>query len=156
MNPLDALTFSVPPAAGSARAGGKESVRAAFPDAVVSSRTSISDLGRAMSKSASGSVATRSRYRDIDESDLPETVKHLLRMIRDLRERLAELERELRAIQADGSLDPETRRARLLPLRAQMSALSGALMSATQKLAALMREMRLDQARQMSAAQLAL
>ncbi|MGA0583602.1 MAG: hypothetical protein ACO2ER_06795 [Castellaniella sp.] len=156
MNPLDALTFSVPSAAGHARGGGKVSVETSFPDAAASSRTSISDLGRTMSKSASGSVATRSRYRDIDESDLPETIKHLLRMIRDLRARLAELERELRAVQADGSLDPETRRARLLPLRAQMSALNGALMSATQKLAGLMRDMRLDQAQQMSAAQLAL
>lgn len=156
MNPLDALTFSVPSAAGPARGGGQGAVETASPDATASFRASISDLGRTMSKAASGSVATRNRYQDIDDSDLPETVKHLLRMIRDLRERLAELARELQAIQADESLDPETRRTRLLSLRAQMSALNGALMSATQKLASLMRDMRLDQAQQMSAAQLAL
>ena len=156
MSPLDALTFSVPSAAGPAHVGGQGTVGTPFPDAPASSRASISDLGRAMSMAASGSTATRSRYRDIDDSDLPEAVKHLLRMIRDLRERLAELARELGAVQADESLDQETRRARLLQLRARMSAMNSALMSATQKLASLMRDMRMDQARQMSAAQLAL
>ena len=156
MNPLDALTFSVPSAAGPERARGQGFSGAAFLDAPASSRASISDLGRTLSRASPVSAGTPGRYRDIDDSDLPETVKHLLRMIRDLRERLAELVRDLQAVQADESLDPETRRTRLLQLRAQMSALNGALMSATQKLASLMRGMQLDQAQQMSAAQLAL
>ena len=156
MSPLDALTFSVPSAVGPAHVGGQGTVGVSSPDAPASSRASISDLGRAMSLAASGSTATRSRYRDIDDSDLPDAVKHLLRMIRDLRERLAELARELQAVQADDRLDPEVKHARLLQIQAQMSSLNGALVSATQKLASLMRDMQLDQAQQMSAAQLAL
>ncbi|CAM5196185.1 hypothetical protein CDEN61S_01853 [Castellaniella denitrificans] len=77
-------------------------------------------------------------------------------MIRDLRERLAELARELQAVQTDEGMDPELMRARLLRIRAQMGTLNGALVAATQKLSSLMREMKLDKSQQMTAAQLAL
>src|SRR5690606_40718157 len=96
------------------------------------------------------------RYQDIEDSDLPEAVKNLLRMIRDLRAKLAQLMRELRAVQADDSMNPEARRIRLQQIQAQMSALNGALIAATQKLAALMRDIRLGKEQQMAAAQLAL
>jgi CHASE3 domain sensor protein len=77
-------------------------------------------------------------------------------MIRDLRAKLAQLMRELRAVQADDSMNPEARRIRLQQIQAQMSALNGALIAATQKLAALMRDIRLGKGQQMAAAQLAL
>lgn len=156
MNALEPLSFSALPAAGAAQAGGTADAVEKFLDAPRLSQPSISTLGRALSKAASGTAAGTSPYQDIEDSDLPDTVKHLLRMIRDLRERLAELTRELQAVQADETLSPDTKRTRMLQIRAQMSALNGALMTATRKLASLMREMQLDQAQQMSAAQLAL
>lgn len=157
MNPLNALTFSMPPAAGAARGGGMVAAGAAFPDEASSSRTSISDLGRALSRAAFGdSTKASDRYQDIDDSDLPDIIKNLLRMIRDLKARLAELMQELQAVQADRDMDPELKRARLLQIRSQMSALNSALISASQKLASLMREMKLDAAQQMTAGQLAL
>ena len=51
-------------------------------------------------------------------------------MIRDLRAKLAQLMRELRAVQADDSMNPEARRIRLQQIQAQMSALNGALIKA--------------------------
>lgn len=157
MNPLDPLSSASSPVAGLVSAIGRAVAGSAAPDGSSSSVPSISDLGRTLSQVASRTSSNASsRYRDIDDSDLPDAVKHLLRMIRDLRERLAELARELQAVQADERLDPEVKHARLLQIQAQMSALNGALVSATRKLASLMRDMRLDQAQQMSAAQLAL
>ncbi len=67
-----------------------------FLDPPASARSSISDLGRALSQVASRNASNASdRDQDIDDSDLPDAVKNLLRMICDLRERLAELAREL-------------------------------------------------------------
>ncbi|MHA3901999.1 hypothetical protein ACTPOE_00085 [Castellaniella sp. WN] len=157
MNPLDPLSSAVSSAAGSASIGGKALAGDAFLVPPASARTSISDLGRALSGVASRTSSNAAnRYQDIDDSDLPDAVKSLLRMIRDLRERLAELARELQAVQADENMDPEAKRARLRQIQAQMGTLNGALVSATQKLSSLMREMKLDKAQQLAAAQLAL
>jgi hypothetical protein len=105
---------------------------------------------------ASGRPAASGRYKDIDDSDLPDTVKHLLRMIRELREKLAKLAQELNDVQNDRHMNPDTRRTRLLQIQAQISALNGAMLTATRKLAGMLRDLKLDQAQQMSAAQLAL
>jgi len=157
MNPLDPLASAPSPPTGLAPVGGGSAAGNGARDASSSSRPSISDLGRALSRVSSRNASGASnRDQDIDDSELPDAVKNLLRMIRDLRERLAELARELRAVQADEGMDPEVKRARLLQIRAQMGALNGALVSATQKLSGLMREMKLDKAQQMTAAQLAL
>ena len=83
-------------------------------------------------------------------------VKRLLRMIRELREKLAKLVQELQAVQADQHMPHEIKRNRLLQLQAQMSALNGAMLTATRKLASMMRDLQLDQAQQMTAGQLAL
>ncbi|MGB6007346.1 hypothetical protein [Castellaniella sp.] len=157
MNPLDPLSFAIPPPIGLAPAGGRTPAGEASADGASPVRSSISDLGRALSAASSKVASSASnRYRDIDDSDLPDAVKNLLRMIRDLREKLAELARDLRETQADEGMDPEVKRTRLRQIQAQMSALNGALMAATQKLSSLMREMKLDKEQQMSAAQLAL
>ncbi len=158
MNPLDPLAFFLPPPIGSAAAGSKTSALGTpASDTAPSSKSSISDLGRALAEMSTKTSASASRrHQDIDDSDLPDAVKNLLRMIRDLRERLAELARELQAVQTDEGMDPELRRARLLRIRAQMGTLNGALVAATQKLSSLMREMKLDKSQQMTAAQLAL
>lgn len=157
MSPLDALTFSVPSAAGPAHVGGQGAVGTSFPDAPASSRASISDLGRAMSELPFRNASNvSSRYQDIDDSDLPDKIKHLLRMIRDLREKLAELARDLQAVQADEDMAPEAKRARLRQIQAQMGMLHTSLVSATQKLSSLVREMKLDKAQQMVASKLAM
>ncbi|MFC4447400.1 hypothetical protein [Castellaniella denitrificans] len=157
MNPLDPLSSATPSMAGAAAVDGQAAAGSVFLDPPASVRSSISDLGRALSQVASRNASNASdRDQDIDDSDLPDAVKNLLRMIRDLRERLAELARELQAVQTDEGMDPELRRARLLRIRAQMGTLNGALVAATQKLSSLMREMKLDKSQQMTAAQLAL
>ncbi len=158
MNPLDPLAFFLPPPICSAAAGSKTSALGTpASDTAPSSKSSISDLGRALAEMSTKTSASASRrHQDIDDSDLPDAVKNLLRMIRELRERLAELARELQEVQADRNMDPEVKRNRLLQLQAQMSALNGAMMMASRKLTSLMRDMKLDKAQQMSAAQLAL
>lgn len=157
MNPLDPLVSFLPPPIGPAAGGKAAALGDAAADETASSKTSISDLGRALFQMSSKTASSASkRNQDIDDSDLPDSVKSLLRMIRELRDKLAELARQLQEVQADQHMNPEVKRNRLLQLQAQMSALNGAMLMATRKLTSLMRDLKLDKAQQMSAAQLAL
>ncbi|GAA0222662.1 hypothetical protein GCM10009125_09640 [Castellaniella daejeonensis] len=157
MDLLDPLSSALPSVAPLTPMGAKAMAGGALANPPSSAQPAISSLGRALFEAASGTQSSATgRYQDIEDSDLPEAVKNLLRMIRDLRAKLAQLMRELRAVQADDSMNPEARRIRLQQIQAQMSALNGALIAATQKLAALMRDIRLGKGQQMAAAQLAL
>ncbi|WP_323016677.1 hypothetical protein [Castellaniella sp.] len=155
MMPLEALS-SVLPAATDHSPAERKTVAGvthlAPPLSPLSAQSSISNLGRTLSKTG----AVQSRYQDIEDSDLPDGAKSLLRMIRDLREMLNRLARELQQVQADKQMPAETKRVRLLQLQAQISAVNSALVQATQKLASLIRNASLDQAQQMTAGQLAL
>lgn len=55
---------------------------------------------------------TESKNSDIDESGLPDTVKQLLKMIRELKAQLAEKMAELQALMAQSDMDDETGQAR--------------------------------------------
>ncbi|MFC4296878.1 hypothetical protein ACFO0J_02330 [Castellaniella hirudinis] len=157
MNPLEPLASFLPPPIGPAAGGKTFALGNAAADEASSAKASISDLGRALSHMSSKTASSASkRNQDIDDSDLPDSVKTLLRMIRELREKLAELARELQEVQADPHMNPEVKRSRLLQLQAQMSALNGAMLMASRKLTSLMRDLKLDKAQQISAAQLAL
>lgn len=77
---------------------------------------------------------------DIDESDLPSTIKQLLKLIRELKAQLAEKMAELQALMAQQDLDAETRQMRAQALQTEVSSLSGALSSANAQLVKVMRE----------------
>ena len=94
-------------------------------------RVSLSDLGRP-SKSQKND--------DIEKSSLPDGIKELLKMIRELKAQIAERRAELEAIASDQSLDDETRTQRMEALRSQLTSLQSALSSANLNLAKLVRE----------------
>ena len=90
----------------------------------------ISPLGRSLSAQSS----QRTKNGDIDNSDLPDAVKTLLKMIRELRAALEKKMQELREVQADMSLTPEQKKERMQMIQTEISGLSSALVGATQSL----------------------
>lgn len=96
-------------------------------------RVTLSEQGRAASQAARNND-------DIDESDLPDTIKDLLKRIRELKAQLAERQAELRAVMTDGSLDDEARQIKADALRTEIASLSGALTGANAQLIKAMRE----------------
>ena len=86
---------------------------------------------------------TESKNSDIDESDLPSTVKQLLKMIRELKAQLAEKMAELQALMAQSDMDDETRQARAQALQVEIGSLSGAVSTASAELARVMRDQKL-------------
>ncbi|AJG22925.1 hypothetical protein [Cupriavidus basilensis] len=110
----------------------------------------LSPAGRtlAASKPASG------RNSDIDNSNLPDTAKNLLKRIRELREELARKQQELQAVASAQNLTADQKQVRLAALNQAMSSLSGAIASTTAALAKSMEKASPEQ--QMSAAALAM
>ncbi|MDH4568625.1 hypothetical protein E8E95_18225 [Pseudomonas sp. BN414] len=89
-------------------------------------RVSLSELGKARAAQKND---------DIDQSNLPDGIKELLKLIRALKAQIAERQAELQAIAADQSLDEENRLQRLEALRGELASLQGALSSANLNLA---------------------
>ncbi|TBU93342.1 hypothetical protein [Phytopseudomonas dryadis] len=90
-------------------------------------RVTLSELGRARSAQAQ-------KNGDIDDSDLPATIKQLLKVIRELKAQLAEKMAELQALMAQQEMDAETRQMQAQALQTEVASLSGALSSASAQL----------------------
>lgn len=90
-------------------------------------RVTLSELGLNRSQQAS-------KNDDIDKSDLPDTIKNILKTIRALRQQIAEQTAKLQAITVDESLSPESRAEQAQALQMQISTLSGALSTANASL----------------------
>ena len=112
-------------------------------------QVSLSELGQSLS------VKT-DQNRDIDESGLPETIKQLLKMIRQLKAQIAEKRAQLQALMTQEELDSETRRVRAQALQAELTTLNGALATANANLIKLMRENGLSSEQMMAASRLAM
>lgn len=112
-------------------------------------RVSLSDLARGMSAKASSN-------QDIDDSDLPESIKQLLKMIRELKAQIADKRAEVEALMAERGLSPEAKRLKLEALQTELATLSGALASANANLLKLMHENNLSSGQMQSAASLAM
>ncbi|HEX5843029.1 MAG TPA: hypothetical protein VFY62_11150 [Pseudomonas sp.] len=112
-------------------------------------RVSLSDLARGMSAKASSN-------QDIDDSDLPESIKQLLKMIRELKAQIADKRAEVEALMAAQGLSPEAKRLKLEALQTELATLSGALASANANLLKLMHENNLSSGQMQSAASLAM
>lgn len=103
------------------------------------SEPSFSSLGKALSKT----VEKSGEFQDIDDSGLPDAVKNILKIIRKLRQELAELSRMMQKVQADSHLDLEAKRVQFAQLQAQISEVNGALATASQMLADLLQNLKL-------------
>jgi len=80
-----------------------------------------------LSALASARAVSSSKNRDIDDSDLPEAIKDLLRQIRELQGLIAQKQAALQALSNDQGLDPLRRRLLLEGAQAELTALQGAL-----------------------------
>lgn len=113
-------------------------------------RVSLSELGTSLS------AKTGEKNRDIDESGLPDSVKQLLKMIRELKAQIAAKEAELKALMADRNLDPEARQVKMEALQSELAMLNGAWASANANLIQQMREQGLSDEQMLTATTLAI
>jgi hypothetical protein len=90
--------------------------------------------------------AAKSANADIDDSGLDDNVKQVLKMIRQLKQQIAEKLAELQAIAADKSLTPEEVQAKVANVQGAISSLQAGLMTAQISLAKAMKTMSADQA----------
>jgi Sec-independent protein translocase protein TatA len=110
-------------------------------------RISLSELGKSLSAKAG-------KTQDIDDSGLPDSIKQLLKMIRELKAQIAEKQAQIDALLSDQSLDPQARRLQLEALQTELASLNSALASANANLIQLMRENGLSDEQMMTAASL--
>lgn len=108
---------------------------------------SLSELGQARS-------AEDKKNRDIDEADLPEMIKDILKMIRELKAQIAVKKAELEAVMADQNLDADERRMQAEAIQTELASLNGALSVANANLIKVMREQGLSPEQMQTAASL--
>jgi vancomycin resistance protein YoaR len=89
----------------------------------------VSLSGLALQKSASAQKAASNR--DIEESGLPDTTQNILKMIRELKQKIQEKQVELQAVLVDPHLDPQTRQMKAAGVQSELGALSAALTTAS-------------------------
>jgi hypothetical protein len=100
--------------------------------------------------------AAQERDADIDASDLPDTLKNLLKAMRDLRAQLAAKAAELQALLSETGLSDEQRKAQLDVLRQAMTSLQGALMTLGAQLGKAMQTMPLSDEQRLTVGKLLL
>lgn len=85
-----------------------------------------------------------SRNRDIDDSDLPEIIKRLLKHIRELKQQISEVQQQINDLARQQNLSDDERSAMMDGLRSQLASLSGALSTAYASLAKAMKQQALS------------
>nr|WP_288466847.1 hypothetical protein [uncultured Pseudomonas sp.] len=100
-------------------------------------KVSLSAVGLARSKEAENKNA------DIDESNLPDEIKQLLKMIRELKVQLAQKMAELQALMAQGDMEDDAQQAKVRALQTEVGSISSALSSANAQLVKVMRDQKL-------------
>ncbi|MBK5415340.1 hypothetical protein [Pseudomonas sp. TH31] len=107
---------------------------AVTPDMVQGINVSLSGAG--IEKAA----AARGENSDIEESGLPENIQQVLKMIRKLRQQIAEKMAEMQAVMRDKRLSPEEIKAKLGALQAFINNLNGGLITANTALSKAMKQ----------------
>lgn len=118
-----ALQPTTPTQARDAATDQSSSASSARPEAV-----KVSLSGLALQKSAAAQKAASNR--DIEESGLPDTTQKILKMIRELKQKIEEKQVELQAVMTDQSLDPRTRQLKAAGVQAELGSLTAALTTA--------------------------
>lgn len=98
---------------------------------------SVTISGAAMKAAA----AEKTSNSDIDDSGLSDTVKNLLKMIREIKKQIAEKQAEMAAVMADRSLSPEQAQAKAASLQSALAGLQSALGTAQASLSKAMKDM---------------
>ena len=127
-----------------ARAGGEVASEEEVRDGL---RVTLSELGK---------VRATAQNDDIDEADLPDNIKEILKLIRALRQQIAEKQAELQALMAEAGMDPQLKQMRVEALRGELASLQGALSTAQASLVDALKDKRLSDDQRMKAASLAM
>jgi hypothetical protein len=93
----------------------------------------LSPLGLQKSKKAE-------RDKDIDESELPDSVKQSLKAIRDKQEELEKKQQELQQLMSNSSMPPEEKQEKVKALQAEVSTLSRGVVDAKNNLVSSMQD----------------
>ena len=129
--------------------------QAARADGEVASEEEIRD-GLRVTLSELGKVRATAQNDDIDEADLPDNIKEILKLIRALRQQIAEKQAELQALMAEAGMDPQLKQMRVETLRGELASLQGALSTAQASLVDALKDKRLSDDQRMKAASLAM
>ncbi|MBM7059445.1 hypothetical protein JQX08_01875 [Pseudomonas sp. UL073] len=116
-------------------------------EAMAGVRVTLSELGR--SKAAS-------KDSDIDDSSLPDAIKASLKLIRALKQQIADKLLELQAVMREQALDKEARLQRTSALQGELAVLNGALVGAMADLAKAVKDAGLDAGQMAELSQLSL
>lgn len=118
-----------------------------------STRVTLSDLGQALSAKRQASQQPV-KNQDIDNSNVPDNIKDLLKRIRELKEQIAEQQQKLNAVMANQRLSPEEKQKQLLQVQSTINSLNGALTSALGQMNKLVRDQDLTKEQQIAVASL--
>ena len=100
------------------------------PDAPADMQTALESIKVTLSEQSQKISEAAEKNKDIDESSLPDNVKQALKMIRELRQQLAEKQAELQALMADQGLSEEERMQQAQGLQSEIASLNGAISTA--------------------------
>lgn len=118
-----------------------------------STRVTLSDLGQALSAKRQAAQQPV-KNQDIDNSNVPDNIKDLLKRIRELKEQIAEQQQKLNAVMANQRLSPEEKQKQLLQMQSTINSLNGALTSALGQMNKLVRDQDLTKEQQIAVASL--
>ncbi len=131
---------STEPVSATGAAADTPGIAKAGPSADV--RISMSGSALASERTAKQAAAKDS---DIDNSNLPDNVKTLIKRLRELREKLEQKVQELQELSNSTAGNPEQRRMRIEALRTEVGALTSAMNSVSADLAQATRKFTSDQ-----------
>lgn len=109
-------------------------------------RVSLSELGQARASA---------KNEDIDEAELPDNIKEILKLIRALRQQIAEKQAALQALLAQTGMDADARQMHADALHSELISLQAALSGAQASLVNALRDKRLSDDQCLQAASLA-
>ncbi|QXI26933.1 hypothetical protein [Pseudomonas vanderleydeniana] len=110
-----------------AKAADQDQEKATAPEGV---KVSLSEEGKQKAGDPVMFGVSSEEYGDIEESGLPGKTQSMLKNIRDLQRKMAQLRAELEKIRNDKDLDPEIAQIKIANVTAALSGLSAALVKA--------------------------
>jgi len=149
INPLSSFQLNTPVVNGSASDSAEASVTSFKKKMTQSIYLNISEQGKAKAREAE-------KNKDIDESDLPEEIKNLLKWIREIKAQIAEKKAELQQAMQNNTLSDDERAAKVQQLQGELSSLQGALRGAQQSFNQLLQDERLTDGQRVTATALAI
>lgn len=143
--PLDAHPLRSEPSNVEKVTATPVTANAATTDSNTSIHLDLSPVARGIASASEKAGNTQeAKNTKIDESDLPQEIKELLKRVAEYREKLREKEQELEEVMRDQSLNDEQRQAKLDALQQEISSLNNSLQEAMGQLSKLVTQMDVD------------